>query len=120
MKSRGRWIAVAPLLLIVVTALWVAGGTAQRSTRPARPPEYLRASIVTRLPASRALRGVTVLNWAHGSWCWFGDPRVVHVSGKRDQTLIGWIGWHGQITIGAYDGRSRLTGSHVIGRLAVD
>lgn len=126
MKSRGRWAAVAALLLLVVTAISVAVGTARRPTRPAPSthlptlsPE-LAQSGVTRVALSRPLRRAPMVVWAHGSWCWFGDPRAVDVGGSRDETFVGWIGWHGQITVGEYVARTGALSAHVIGRQAVD
>jgi hypothetical protein len=116
MNFRHRWIAAAGalLVLVVVIAAWVTGGRARREAPGALPPLYVRDSAVHRagpVPARMML-------WAHGSWCWFGDPRAVGV-GVRDETFVGWIGWHGQITVGAYAAHG-FVGSRVIGRLAVD
>jgi hypothetical protein len=120
MKPRDRWIAAGVLLALVGVVLLASGGTAGRAGPGAQPPEYVRSILVEKRSASHALRSVTVLGWAHGSWCWFGDPRAVHLGGRRDETFAGWIGWRGQITIAAYDSRLGFVGAHVVGRLAVD
>jgi BNR repeat-containing family member len=125
MKSRGRWIAAAALLLLAVTAVWVAGGTARRPERsapsselPTLSPEQVQSSAV-RVALSRQLRRARMVVWAHGSWCWFGDPRAVYVA-RGDETFVGWIGWRGQITVGEYNGLTRALSSEVIGRQAPD
>jgi hypothetical protein len=43
-----------------------------------------------------------------GAWCWFGDPRALHVNGR---TYIGYITRTGEIEVATYD--------HDSGRLAV-
>jgi hypothetical protein len=53
--------------------------------------------------------------FGHGSWCWFADPRAIHVTGQNDETFVGWIDWRGAITIGAYDARFGVIRKHVIG-----
>lgn len=58
--------------------------------------------------------------WARGSWCWFGDPRAVHVVGQYDQTFVGWIDWDGAITVGAYDSSFGVLRIHVVGHLFHD
>jgi BNR repeat-containing family member len=120
MKFRGRWIAVAVLLLAVVTAIWVGGGTAQRTARRTPTTPSTQDSTVHAAALPGALRRARMLVWAHGSWCWFGDPRAVQIGGRRDETFVGWIGWRGQITIGAYSGRTGVVKSRVIGEQAVD
>ena len=69
---------------------------------------------------SRRLRLARMVLWAHGSWCWFGDPRAVYVGGGQDETFVGWIGWRGQITVGEYASRTGSTSFHVVGRQAPD
>ena len=59
-------------------------------------------------------------SWGHGSWSWFGDPRAVYVTGQYDELFVGWIGWSGNVTVGAYDPQFGLIGRHVIGRLRPD
>jgi hypothetical protein len=58
--------------------------------------------------------------WAHGGWSWFGDPRAVYVSGQYDETFVGWLGWNGDVTIGAYDPDFGLMRTAVIGHLFHD
>jgi hypothetical protein len=56
-----------------------------------------------------------IVAWNHGSWSWFGDPRVVYVQGQYDETFAGWIGWNGDITIGAYDPNFGVMRTSVVG-----
>jgi hypothetical protein len=58
--------------------------------------------------------------WGHGSWCWFADPRAVHVSGRYDETFVGWIDWQGGIHVGAYDARFGFLRQQTIGYLFHD
>jgi hypothetical protein len=58
--------------------------------------------------------------WSHGSWCWFADPRAVHVVGQYDETFVGWIDWSGHVIIGAYDPSFGVIGTHVVGSLFHD
>jgi BNR repeat-containing family member len=125
MRSRVGWIATGLLLVAIGTAVLAGGGTARRRPRQSTPapgrstaPLQLVRTIVQRRAPART--HATLVQWSHGSWCWFGDPRAVHVGGPRGETFVGWIDWHGRITIGAYDPRFGLTRSHVVGRLAVD
>jgi hypothetical protein len=100
----------------------VSGGTARRtpsaSGQAAPAPEYVTNVAVRRLPAAPGQPSMTV--WAHGSWCWFGDPRAVDVGGREGETFVGWIDWVGRITIGEYSARFGMLGTQVIGRQAVD
>ena len=95
MRSRGFWIA----LIIGASAAvpMLASGSAAR-------------------PVSRHYTAI----WARGSWCWFADPRAVHVVGQYDQTFAGWIGWDGAVTVGAIDPRFGVRRSRVIGHLYHD
>lgn len=61
-----------------------------------------------------------VVLWGRGSWCWFGDPRAVRVVGTHDQIFAGWLGWGGEVTVGAYDASFGVIRSRVIGHLAAD
>jgi hypothetical protein len=130
MKRPGRLIAAAAglLVLVAVTAIWVTGGTARRTSPLAgqgdraksleQAPQYVRDVTVRRLagPARRP----AITTWARGAWCWFGDPRAVELGGRRGVTFVGWIDWNGRITIGEYNARSGKLRTHVIGREAVD
>jgi hypothetical protein len=130
MKPPGRLISAGAGLtvLIVVTAIWVTGGTARRAPHtvdhgdPAQPleqaPRYVSEVTVRRLPGPAHRPAITT--WARGSWCWFGDPRSVEVGGRRGVTFAGWIDWRGRITVGEYSARSGKLRTHVIGRQAVD
>jgi hypothetical protein len=42
-----------------------------------------------------------------GAWCWFQDPRAVHVRGARTRTYAQWVTHDGRLEVGAYD---HLTG----------
>jgi BNR repeat-containing family member len=59
-------------------------------------------------------------SFGNGSWCWFADPRAVHVVGRYDRTFVGWIDWGGAIRIGGYDAGSGPLGSYVVGRIIPD
>lgn len=114
-SARIAVVAAVALLLVGVAVVLAAGGTARRRSPQLLAPVSLRSSFV-RVPATA--RGRIVV-WAHGAWCWFGDPRAVYVA-SRDETFVGWIGWRGQITIGAFAGRRGFAGERVLGRVAVD
>jgi hypothetical protein len=58
--------------------------------------------------------------WGRGSWSWFGDPRAVYVQAQYDETFVGWLGWNGAVTIGAYDPQFGLMRTHIIGHLFHD
>jgi hypothetical protein len=126
MNVRGRPLAAgsAVAVLVGVTAIWVTGGTARRTPTAARPPapitapEYITTVVVHR--RTRAPARAPMTTWAHGSWCWFGDPRAVDVGGRRGETFVGWIDWGGRITVGEYGARSGKLRTRVIGRQAVD
>lgn len=68
----------------------------------------------------RPRRRPPVTVWSAGSWCWFADPRAVRVVGAHDQVFAGWIGWRGQVTVGAYDASLGMIRSRVIGHLPAD
>ena len=59
--------------------------------------------------------GARMVQWARGSWSWFGDPRAVYVQGRTDTTFVGWIDWRGDVTIGAYDPAFGRMSTHVVG-----
>lgn len=40
---------------------------------------------------------------ADGAWCWFGDPRAIHVEEPQPRTFVGYISGAGDITVAAYD-----------------
>jgi hypothetical protein len=58
-----------------------------------------------------------IVSFGPGSWCWFGDPRAVHVVGKFDQTIVGWLDPTGEVVVGSYDNRSGAVQSAVVGKL---
>ncbi len=110
MSHKGRWIAAGSALavLVAVTVIWVTGGTARKTSsapRAAQPPRALAPEYVSDIAVRRLRAAVAhdpALIWGRGSWCWFGDPRAVDVGGSRGETFVGWIDWHGRITIGEY------------------
>ncbi len=123
MSTRGGLIgAGGVLLLLLATGILVAVQGGSHGSAEAATPEILTNTLVKRIAGggdpAHGGRGVVLV--AHGSWCWFGDPRAVHVGGRGGPTFMGWIGWHGQITVARYDPRTGSIRSHVIGRLAVD
>ncbi len=121
MRLRGRWIAVAVVMAAVVTAgIGVLDGTAPRASRRRPSASSMQTSVVREAALPVRLRRARMIVWGRGSWCWFGDPRAVQVGGGRDETFVGWIGWRGQITVGAFHARTGLLDSRVIGRQAVD
>jgi hypothetical protein len=63
---------------------------------------------------------IRIATVGRGAWSWFADPRAVHVSGRYDKTYIGYIGWHGEVTVAACDPRLGLLRSYVVGYLFHD
>jgi hypothetical protein len=61
-----------------------------------------------------------VVTWSAGAWSWFGDPRAVHLGGPSGRTFAGWIGWNGDVTIGAYDPSLGLLKDYVVARIYHD
>jgi BNR repeat-containing family member len=90
------WISLA--LAVLVGGIWQAPAGAARRPRVPVAPGLLAARSVSEIP-----RVALVGTWGPGSWCWFGDPRAVSVSGQYDQTFVGWIDWRGGIHVGAFD-----------------
>lgn len=58
--------------------------------------------------------------FGRGSWCWFADPRAVHLVKPRDQTVAAWINWRGAIVVGSYDRDLGRVRTHVVGYQARD
>ncbi|MBV9167372.1 MAG: BNR-4 repeat-containing protein [Solirubrobacterales bacterium] len=58
--------------------------------------------------------------WGQGAWSWFGDPRAVYVSGQYREIFVGWLGWSGGVTVGAYDPRFGVLEEHVVGYMFHD
>lgn len=94
MRSKGAWIALFAALILVAP--------------------IARATVPTRADP------VPFTIFSRGSWCWFGDPRAVHVVGHYDETFVGWIDWNGAITVGAYDVSFGVLSTHVVGHLFHD
>ena len=78
----------------------------------------LGQTIDTSVQGTYGLTGIGELG--HGSWSWFGDPRAVALSAPQPITFAGWIGWQGQVTIGAYRRDLGTVTEHVIGSLFHD
>jgi hypothetical protein len=95
MKMRAR-----PLIVAAIASSATAVAQLAPTAAPARA-----ASLPASTPA------VTTLG--QGSWCWFGDPRVVELGGV---TYVGWISWQGAITIAEYSPAGGVLGSDVVGR----
>lgn len=67
--------------------------------------------------AGSALRTVAT----SGAWCWFGDPRAVHLSGQHERTYVGYLDARGRINVAQYDHLTgRLTSATVASVLPVD
>jgi len=56
------------------------------------------------LAADASVQGVL---GAGGAWCWFSDPRSVHVVSPTPRTFTGWIDSNGRIVVSAYDHETR-------------
>jgi hypothetical protein len=50
----------------------------------------------------------------HGSWSWFADPRAVNLAAPYDETIVGWIGWDGAVTVDAVRGRGCVADQSVV------
>lgn len=100
----------------LLVPVWAQGGVRHHPVRARRTPgaAQRRSSAPVRSDLAR------FTNLAPGSWCWFGDPRAVRVTGQFDETFVGWIGWDGAITIAAFDPSFGVLRTHVIGRLFHD
>jgi hypothetical protein len=61
-----------------------------------------------------------VVHWGDGAWCWFADPRAVHVVGRFDQTFVGWIDWIGNVIVGQSDPRFGVLRTRVLARIPRD
>ncbi|MGI8412041.1 MAG: BNR-4 repeat-containing protein [Solirubrobacteraceae bacterium] len=94
-----------------------------RATRARRWIAVVLALAFAAPAPARALdaRSQTPLgSFGHGSWCWFADPRAVHVVGQFDETFAGWIDWAGRVTVGEYDSTFGVMRTHVIAKLFHD
>ncbi len=58
--------------------------------------------------------------FSEGSWCWFADPRAVHVGGPSGKTFVGWIDWTGGVNVGVYNPRTHAIRTQVVGHLFHD
>jgi BNR repeat-containing family member len=91
-------------LVGLLTLLLVVAAPAAGRSRRAHPHAH-RAQVQT---------------FGRGSWCWFADPRAIHIPGADDETVVGWIDWRGAITLGAYDNVFGSVRTHVIGYQRTD
>jgi hypothetical protein len=87
----------------------------QRELKPVKIRVAAITVALTLMAAAPALG--QVVSFGPGSWCWFGDPRAVHVVGKFDQTFVGWLDQTGAVVVGSYDNRSGAVQSAVVGKL---
>ena len=55
----------------------------------------------------QAPRAPPIVFSSDGAWCWFQDPRAVHVRGLHDRVYAAWVTSKGALQVGAWD---RLTG----------
>lgn len=55
-----------------------------------------------------------------GSWSWFADPRAVNLGAPYDETIVGWIGWGGAVTVDAVGSGCDADRSVVVGHLFHD
>ncbi len=117
MSRRSARNGLATALLALAVSVSGCAASSRAARRP-RWPESVSSTVSAVSTSPRPERKETVI-WAHGGWCWFGDPRAVYVA-RRHETFVGWIGWKGQITVGAYDPRSGFRASHAIGSVAPD
>jgi hypothetical protein len=108
MRSRATWISLALAALVL--------GATQAPAGAARRPARAR----TAAGAAQIPRADLVGTWGPGSWCWFGDPRAVSVSGQYDETFVGWIDWRGGIDVGAFDPSFGVLQRHTIGYIYHD
>jgi hypothetical protein len=117
MSSPIRLIAVGALVVTVSVVLALTVHTHGSNGFTDASPLILTNTVVHKAAGPHDAPVRTI---ARGSWCWFGDPRAVHVGGRHGPTFIGWIGWHGQITVALYRPGRGVVRRHVIGKLAVD
>ncbi len=71
-------------------------------------------------PARAARPSARIAVISPGSWCWFGDPRAVHVRGRFDQIIAGWISPTGAITVASYGPTLGVLRTTVVGHLYPD
>jgi BNR repeat-containing family member len=55
-----------------------------------------------------------------GSWSWFADPRAVDLGPPYTETIVGWIDWTGNVTVGAIDPACGFQQTDVVGHLFHD
>lgn len=102
-------VSLALALGALIGAMWGAAGAGSAASGHRR----LAPDLFARLEQLASKR---VGQLGRGAWCWFGDPRAVHVGGPYGQTFVGWIGWNGAITIASYDPVVGVTRMHAVGR----
>lgn len=77
------------------------------TTSPARAAD---GQLLPRVPGSETQAVVGT----GGAWCWFSDPRSVHVPGPSPRTFTSWIDADGSIVVSAYDHSTRRLQSAVV------
>jgi BNR repeat-containing family member len=103
-------------LLVVASLARLSGGRGGRAAAQRSAPASSRAANGPRADLFAALVDPRHTGtFGHGAWCWFADPRVVHVGGPYGEAFVGWIAWDGAITVGAYDPVRGLVRTHVVG-----
>jgi BNR repeat-containing family member len=114
---------------VVAVAVLLAGlfGTHLGSQDRDPAPRYaVRARVSARndpCPPGSAVRVAAtgqIGRLGRGSWSWFADPRAVVVDHPYDETVAGWIDWHGNVTVGALDPGCGVEQLHVVGHLFHD
>ena len=107
MKIRAAGAIVAFCLAAVGLAIGplASGGAAAARRAPHRVARTLAAA------------EPQIADFGSGSWCWFGDPRAVHVVSQYDQTFVGWLSSTGDVVVGAYDNRSGAMHTAIVGHL---
>ncbi|PZS09564.1 MAG: hypothetical protein DLM64_10300 [Solirubrobacterales bacterium] len=116
-----RWVLVVAVVvgvIVTVPMLVLASGGSGRPHAPvhATPPA---PQTPTSLPVGDPAPA-RIGTWGHGSWCWFQDPRAVHVASPVEATFVGWIDWSGRVTVGAYATSTGAMRTHVLARLYHD
>jgi hypothetical protein len=90
---RGAALTRRARLLLPALALVIAApaGTAVAADSTTAPLQRVAGS------ETQAVLG------AGGAWCWFSDPRSVHLPGPAPRTVSSWIDADGRIVVSAYD-----------------
>ncbi|MDP3710925.1 MAG: BNR-4 repeat-containing protein [Mycobacteriales bacterium] len=76
----------------------------------ASPAQAADGTLLPRVPGSETQAVVG----SGGAWCWFSDPRSVHVPGPAKRTFASWIDAEGSIVVSAYDHTTKRLQSAVV------